>query len=78
MASIALAKNHLNQLMITSIFGIWASEPFPKPGKRLRRLGLIGLTNGKNLSVLSRNIFHIIQKKFVKNFGAYTLKGLIK
>ena len=28
--------------MLTSIFGIWASEP-PGPGERLKRLGLIGL-----------------------------------
>ena len=78
MASIALAKIHLNRLIITLIFGIWAFELFPRPGKRLKRLGLIGLTNGKMLSVLSRNIFHINQKKSVESFGTYTLSGLIK
>ena len=79
MVSRALAKVHPNGLMITSTFGIWASESFPRPGKRLKRLGgTIGLTNGKKLSVLSVNIFHINQKKLVENFGAYTLEGLIK
>ena len=29
--------------MLTSIFGIWASEPPPGPGERLKRPGLIGL-----------------------------------
>ena len=32
MASITLAKFHLSQLMVTLIFGIWASEPPPGPG----------------------------------------------
>ena len=37
------AKFHFNWLMLTLIFGIWASEP-PRPGERLKRPGLIGLT----------------------------------
>ena len=37
------AKFHFNCLMLTSIFGIWASEPPPGPGERLKRPGLIGL-----------------------------------
>ena len=32
MASITLAKFHLSQLMVTLIFGIWASETPPGPG----------------------------------------------
>ena len=32
--------------MLTLIFGIWASEPPPGPGERLKRPGLIGLTYG--------------------------------
>ena len=75
MAAIALAKVHLSRLMVTLIFGIWASEPFPRPGKKLRRLDLIGLRNGKNLPVLSRNIFHISQKKFVQIVMHIHLKG---
>ena len=48
MVSIAPAKVHPNGLMITSTFGIRACDSFPRPGKRLKRLGLtIGLTNGK-------------------------------
>ena len=78
MASIALAKVHLNRLMITSIFGTWAFEPFPRPGKRLERLGLIEQKAFCHLLTLSQNIFHINQKNFVENFGAYTLKGVIK
>ena len=75
MPSIALAKVHLSGLVITAIFGIWASEPFPRPGERLKRLGLIGLTNGKKLSVLSQNIFHINQKKLLKILVHIHLKG---
>ena len=37
------AKFHFNWLMLTLIFGIWASEPPPGPGERLKRPGLIGL-----------------------------------
>ena len=40
------AKFHFNQLMLTLIFGVWASEPPPpplEPGERLKRPGLIGL-----------------------------------
>ena len=37
------AKFYFNQLMLTLIFGIWASEPPIGPGKRLKRPGLIGL-----------------------------------
>ena len=36
------AKFYSNWLMLTLIFGIWASEP-PGPGERLKRPGLIGL-----------------------------------
>ena len=39
------AKFHFNWLMLTLIFGIWASEP-PGPGERLKRPGLIGLSIG--------------------------------
>ena len=42
MAIMILAKFHFNWLMLTLIFGIWASEP-PGPGERLKRPGLIGL-----------------------------------
>ena len=37
------AKFNFNQLMLTLIFGIRASEP-PGPGERLKRPGLIGLS----------------------------------
>ena len=48
MAIMNHAKFHFNQLMLTLIFGIWASEPFPPrgPGERLKRPGLIGLKQG--------------------------------
>ena len=40
------AKFNFNQLMLTLIFGIWASQPpppTPGPGERLKRPGLIRL-----------------------------------
>ena len=37
------AKFNFNQLMLTLISGIRASEPPPGPGERLKRPGLIGL-----------------------------------
>ena len=37
------AKFHFNRLMLTLIFGIWASEPPFGPGERLKRPGLMGL-----------------------------------
>ena len=44
MAIMTHAKFHFNWLMLTLIFGIWASEPPPPgPGERLKRPGLIGL-----------------------------------
>ena len=48
-------KFNFNQLILTLIFGIRASEP-PGPGERLERLGLIGLkedlvNNGYSLFV---------------------------
>ena len=42
MAIITHAKFHFNRLMLTLIFGIWASEP-PRPAERLKRPGLAGL-----------------------------------
>ena len=48
------AKSNFSQLMLTLIFGIWASEPPPfGPGERLKRPGLIGLIslNGVGLNV---------------------------
>ena len=38
------AKFHFNRLMLTLIFGIWASEPPLGPGERLKRPGPIRLT----------------------------------
>ena len=38
------AKFNFNQLMLTLIFGIRASEPPPGSGERLKRPGLIGLS----------------------------------
>ena len=43
MAIMTHAKFYFNWLMLTLIFGIWASEPPPRPGERLKRPGLIGL-----------------------------------
>ena len=43
MVIITHAKFHFNWLMLTLIFCIWASEPPPGPGERLKRPGLIGL-----------------------------------
>ena len=43
MAIMTHAKFHFNWLMLTSIFGIWASEPPLGPGERLKRPDLIGL-----------------------------------
>ena len=37
------AKFYFNRPMLTLIFAIWASEPPPGPGERLKRPGLIGL-----------------------------------
>ena len=39
------AKFHFNRLMLTLIFGVWASEPpLPRPGERLKRPCLTGLS----------------------------------
>ena len=38
------AKFYFNRLMLTLIFAIRASEPPLRPGERLKRPGLIGLT----------------------------------
>ena len=43
MAIMTRAKFDFNWLMLTLTFGIWASEPPPGPGERLKRPGLIGL-----------------------------------
>ena len=45
MAIMTHAKFDFNWLMLTLIFGIWASEPPPGPGERLKRPGLIGLNH---------------------------------
>ena len=44
------AKFYFNRLMLTLIFAIWASEPPPGPGERLKRPGLIGLRLRQNFS----------------------------
>ena len=55
MAIMTHAKFHFNRLMLTLIFGIWASEPPtpPGPSERLKRPGLIGLI----IRSTSRTIF---------------------
>ena len=49
MAIMTHAKFHFNWLMLTLIFGIWASEPPPGSGERLKRPGLIGLRQKAHL-----------------------------
>ena len=56
------AKFHFNWLMLTLIFGIWASEP-PGPGERLKRPGLIGLRHGS-----------VIEKAILDNQGSSVLR----
>ena len=43
------AKFHFNRLMLTLIFGVWASDPPLVPGERLKRPGLIGLMQIKQV-----------------------------
>ena len=62
MAIMTHAKFHFNWLMLTSIFGIWASEPLPGPGERLKRPGLIGL-NGKLSFSLNTHCRHVLVNK---------------
>ena len=50
MAIMSLAKFHSNWLMLSLIFGIWASEP-PGPGERLKRPGLIGLKSRQTVHI---------------------------
>ena len=51
MAIMTDAKFHFNWLMLTLIFGIWASEP-PRPGERVKRPGLIGLKENFKFVIL--------------------------
>ena len=51
MVKMTLAKFHFKRLMLTLPFGIRASEPLG-PGKRLERLGLIGLGRSSNIGFL--------------------------
>ena len=46
MAIMTHAKFHSNRLMLTLIFGVWASEPPspPWPGDQLKKPGLTGLS----------------------------------
>ena len=48
MAIMIHAKFRFNWLMSTLIFGIWASEPPPGDGGRMKRPGLTGLKDPKN------------------------------
>ena len=55
------AKFNFNQLMLTLIFGIWASEPPPPPGpgERLKRPGLIGLKKYSDYHQVVHEIDHM-------------------
>ena len=59
MAIMTHTKFHFNWLMLTLIFGIWASEP-PGPGERLKRLGLIGLKYVSKIYALNFEIVAVI------------------
>ena len=56
------AKFHFNRLMLTLIFGVWASEPPLGPGERLKRPGLIGLNCCKHCR-LHCNYFEFLTKR---------------
>ena len=42
------AKFHFNQLMLTLIFGVWASEPPPRAWQTTKKAGLVGLNDMYN------------------------------
>ena len=67
MAIMTHAKFHFNWLMLTSIFGIWASEPPPGPGERLKRPGLIGL---KEILIFEAVIKDFIYFQLFSHFGS--------
>ena len=70
MAIMTHAKFHFNWLMLTLIFGIWASEP-PGPGERLKRPGLIGLSSTPSFSlhvapsVKDKRVYTIVAKSLL-------------
>ena len=59
------AKFHFNQLMLTLMFGVWASESPLGPGEQLKRPGLIGL-KPYALKVLYLKLSSSLQKKKIK------------
>ena len=71
-------KFNFNQLMLTMIFGIWASEPPPGPGERLKRPGLIGLNVVVDLPAVMAISFspyfcHFLCKLFPRRICIYFL-----
>ena len=71
MAIMAHAKFHFNWLVLTLIFGIWASEPPLGPGERLKRPGLIGLIRSCHEDViLTRNSHNCAGTAFVQGNSA--------
>ena len=75
MAIMTHATFHFNWLMLTLIFGIWASEPPPGPGERLKRPGLIGLIRHRALvkRLLSQGYkVNRLSNTFKKFYGRHT------
>ena len=68
MDTMTRAKFHFNRLMLTLIFGVWASEPPPPlgPGERLKRPGLIGL-----MLVFRINSFSMMKEKAKRDRSIY-------
>ena len=62
MAIMIHAKFHFNWLMLTLIFGIWASEPPPGPGERLKRPGLIGLKTETEIGIRFDAFIYMLRK----------------
>ena len=60
------ARFHFNRLMLTLIFGVWASEPPLGPGERLKRPGLIGLNVNSTATVVhSESMTDIFWKSLI-------------
>ena len=74
MAIMTHAKFHCNWLMLTPIFGIWASEPPPRAWRTTEKAGPDRVNANWTLEAPKKQLYHSCRKQVVSASVIFIIK----